>query len=135
MNGEQLLLDTNAVIVLLQGDRRLIDAVAAASWVGVSVITQLEALSYPSLSSDDAELLARFFARIDVVNLTVEQPILLETIVGMRQNRVLKLPDAIVAASAVVSNAILVTADKELIRRTSIKHWDFTQTQSEDAGS
>jgi predicted nucleic acid-binding protein len=121
MNGEQLLLDTNAVIVLLQGDRRLIDAVAAASWVGVSVITQLEALSYPSLSSDDAELLARFFARIDVVNLTVEQPILLETIVGMRQNRVLKLPDAIVAASAVVSNPI--------------KHWDFTQTQSEDAGT
>ena len=113
----------------------MLNAVAAASWVGVSVITRLEALSYPSLSGDDTELIRRFFARIDVVNLTVDQPTLLETIVGMRQSRVLKLPDAIVAASAVVSDAVLVTADRELIRRTSIKHWDFTQTQLEDAGT
>ncbi len=48
MNGEmnRYLLDTNAVVALLQGHTGLAQHLADAEWVGISIITQLEFLAF-----------------------------------------------------------------------------------------
>jgi len=51
MNGEpRLLLDTNAIVALLQGHQGLLRRVQAASWVGVSIVNQNDILSSWGLS-------------------------------------------------------------------------------------
>lgn len=51
MNGKpgRYLLDTNAVVALLQGHTGLGQHLSDAEWVGISIITQLEFLAFPGL--------------------------------------------------------------------------------------
>ncbi|MEM0981349.1 MAG: hypothetical protein AAGH78_13880 [Cyanobacteria bacterium P01_H01_bin.58] len=46
MSGERYLLDTNAIVALLQGNDYLIQRLQEADWVGVSVISQIEFLVF-----------------------------------------------------------------------------------------
>lgn len=50
MSGERFLLDTNAVISLLRGEAGLVDRLAVADWVGISIITLVEFLSFAGLN-------------------------------------------------------------------------------------
>jgi predicted nucleic acid-binding protein len=70
MNGERYLLDTNAVISLLGGNRPLAERLEKAEWVGISIISQLEFLVFPELSEEDKRLFEAFAARVEVVGLT-----------------------------------------------------------------
>ena len=52
--------------------------------------------------------------RVDVIGLTSKQTELIGLIVKLRQQYRLKLPDAIIVAMAIQSEACLVTTDSEL---------------------
>ncbi len=52
MNG-RFLLDTNAVIALLNGIPSLFQTLQSANWIGISIITELEFLSFSGLSTHD----------------------------------------------------------------------------------
>lgn len=110
MNGK-FLLDTNAVIALLGGNIGLITLLKPASWIGITVITELEFLSFPNLSQSDIVLFDHFKTRIEVINLDTNDQLLIQTICKVRQMHHLKLPDAIIAASALQCEATLVTND------------------------
>lgn len=60
MNGppKRLLLDTNAVVSLLRGHGELLGVVKQAEWIGVSIVSEIEFLAFPSLPQDDASLLS-----------------------------------------------------------------------------
>jgi hypothetical protein len=50
MSGEgRYLLDTNAIVSLLGGNRLLSDKLDLASWIGISIVSYLEFLVLPSL--------------------------------------------------------------------------------------
>lgn len=72
MNGklDRYLLDTNAVVALLQGHTGLAQRLSNAEWVGISIITQLEFLTFPALSDNDAEYFRHFAQRVNVIGLT-----------------------------------------------------------------
>lgn len=112
MNGERYLLDTNAIILLLGGDQALASRLQEAEWVGISVVSQLEFLTFPSLSREDQRLFATFAERVEVVSLSAAQVELIARIIELRQARKLKLPDAIIAGTALQRHAALVTADE-----------------------
>jgi tRNA(fMet)-specific endonuclease VapC len=116
MSGDRLLLDTNAVVTLLNGTSAIASRVSSASWLGISVITRLEFLAYSKMSPGDEELFERFCARVDTVGLTNADTELLGTAVRLRRERGLKLPDAIIAATAIVQHAAMVTADEDFGR-------------------
>jgi predicted nucleic acid-binding protein len=103
-------LDTNAILYLLGG--KLAQPLSPALYF-VSVISEMELLSYPSL--DDAALaqIRSFLSEVTVVELTEE---IRELAIGLRRQHTLKLPDAIVAATAVSLQAQLVTNDTKLLR-------------------
>ncbi len=114
MSGSALLLDTNAVVALLRGDAALEVLVENASWVGVSVISVLEFLCFPDLEEQDRLLFNEFLARVEVVGLGYDDKALIDCGVRVRKTRQLKLPDAIIAASAISRSASLVTADRDI---------------------
>jgi tRNA(fMet)-specific endonuclease VapC len=110
MNGK-LLLDTNAVIALLNGDAKLQKACGHATWIGISIITELEFLSFSKISANDVALFQKFKSRIKVIDLMSSDTTMLNEIIDLRSSYNIKLPDAIVAAAAMSNNADLVTND------------------------
>ncbi|HMR43311.1 MAG TPA: type II toxin-antitoxin system VapC family toxin [Saprospiraceae bacterium] len=110
MNG-RFLLDTNAVIALLQGHPNLLLLLKNATWVGIPIIVEIEFLSFPDLSKADIELFKKFKNRIEVVSLESSNSVYLEQIIQVRKNFKLKLPDAIIAATATLYDATLFSND------------------------
>ncbi|MBA3924587.1 MAG: type II toxin-antitoxin system VapC family toxin [Nostocaceae cyanobacterium] len=125
MSGNRYVLDTNAIVALLQGNSQLIQLLQNSNWIGVSVISQIEFLAFSGLSQDDCLLFQQFIQRVEVIGLTGDDALLIEKIIEIRQQYRLKLPDAVIAAMAIRNSASLVTADQEFAKVTilTIIHW------------
>jgi tRNA(fMet)-specific endonuclease VapC len=119
MLGKRYLLDTNALVAILEGQAALIALTRDADWLGVSVINVLEFLGFDGLTEPDRLLFVELLGRIAVVDLTYEDTGLMAHITALRKTRSLKLPDAIVMASAALHDAILITKDTALIKLAS----------------
>ncbi len=115
MNGERLLLDTNIVIGYLRGDEHIVRYLDSRLKEGcvlfVSQITRMEMLSYHGLSKMDEAEIKEFLTGVQVV--TLDTPIEAKAVALRRAHR-LKLPDAIIMASAKINNCVLVTCDLDL---------------------
>ena len=103
-------LDTNAILYLLGG--KLAQPLAPVHYF-VSVISEMELLSYPSLDDAASAQIRSFLSAVTVVELTEEIRVLA---IELRRNHALKLPDAIIAATALSLQAQLVTNDTKLLR-------------------
>ncbi len=114
MSGERFLLDTNAIVALLQGNPAVLDRVRDAEWVGISIISHLEFLSFTGLTDDDRLCFRDFLQEVHRIALQEDQRDLIDLIVAIRTRTSVKLPDAIIAATAITNRAKLVSADKSL---------------------
>lgn len=103
------------MIALLNGDRDLLDLVNESEWTGISIITVLEFRSYAKLSEEHQSIFEIFLAESDVISLQLSLPELISIIVQTRQKSSLKLPDSIIAASAIYTESILLTKDKQVL--------------------
>ena len=119
MLGKRYLLDTNALVALLEGHDALIALTRDADWLGVSVINVLEFLGFDGLTEPDRLLFKQLLSRITVIDLIHTDAALMAHITALRKTRSLKLPDAIVMGSAALHQAILVTKDVALIKLAS----------------
>jgi len=111
MPGKRLLLDTNAIIQLLAGNEELIALVATADFIATSIICELEFLSFQGLSGEDADLYSSLRSRIRVFGLPENDPRLSGRICAVRFSSGLKLPDAIIAGTAIHHECVVVTSD------------------------
>jgi predicted nucleic acid-binding protein len=118
MSGNRYVLDTNAIVALLQGNFQLIELLKDADWLGISVISQIEFLVFPGLTQNDCQIFEQFLQRVNVLGLVATDIVLLEKIIEIRQQHRLKLPDAVIAAMAIQNSASLVTADREFAKVT-----------------
>ena len=117
MNGrsEKVLLDTNAVIDLLKGipgfeeffDKHLVNKLLA-----VSQITRMELLAFPGLKKSEEKSIRKFLDSIRVILLdeNVEEEAIL-----IRRSKKLKLPDAIIVATAKAYSCGLATRDDGIL--------------------
>jgi hypothetical protein len=116
MNGIEWLLDTNMVIGLLKGHG---PAIALAEQSGltldqaaVSQITRMELLGYPKLTEQEEQEIRAFLSSCEV-------RLLSETIeaqaIALRRAGAFKLPDAIVAATAITEQLHLLTLDQGML--------------------
>ena len=69
MNGNRVLLDTNAITALLQGNLSLVEILKSSEWIGVSVISEIEFLANPDLNENDKAIFTSFINRIEVIDL------------------------------------------------------------------
>lgn len=75
----------------------------------ISFITELELLSMPELSEKEITIISELIQHCQVVNVNSE---IKNKTVEIRKSSKLKLPDSIIAASALYSNLAILTADK-----------------------
>jgi predicted nucleic acid-binding protein len=108
-------LDTNIVVSLLGG--HLAQPLAAGAYA-VSVITEMELLSYPTLQPAEEAAVRQFLANVSVVEMG---PPVRTLAVGLRRAHKLKLPDAVVAATALHIGCDLLTNDERLAKTPGIR--------------
>ena len=77
-----------------------------------SVITRMELLSFHGVTPEEENQIRDFLDAVSVLPLDTDVE---NTAIQLRRATRRKMPDAIVAASAIVSKAVLVTYDRELI--------------------
>lgn len=104
------LADSNIIIYAITGKHNAAIEFISETFPGVSVITKMEVLGYHNLDGTQFDEFLNFFEIINVIPLT--NPIVNKTI-EIRKYRKIKLADAIIAATAIVSNLTLVTANLE----------------------
>lgn len=108
--GERYLIDTNVVIEFLNNSLPMTSAVWLQEMIdnnehALSIINRIELLSY-SMDVDALDVLSDFIDASTVF--TLSEAVTLQTI-GLRQSRKIKLPDAIIAATALVHDLALIT--------------------------
>ena len=103
------LLDTNVIIDAVGGRDpavRALEQAVRSEWVGYSAITRLEVLCYPNLTSDEERALRTVLGEL------VEVPVvavIIDRAIRIRRACRIRTPDAIIAATALESNATLIT--------------------------
>lgn len=111
MNGNGYLLDANAIIQFLKGNAELVSLLADADFIATSIIAELEYFSFPRLGEEDLQLYQAFRSRIHVYDVSSDDPMFTQLVVNARKRNGMKLPDAIIAATARANDLAILTAD------------------------
>lgn len=109
----RFLLDTNFVIYLLAGKKEIADFFEKITLgeVYYSFITKIELLSFQGIRSDQEKKIADFLSLLSPVALSQQ---IEDITIDFRKACLCKLPDAIIASSAIAMQATLLTSDIRL---------------------
>jgi predicted nucleic acid-binding protein len=102
MSGNSLLLDTNIILYFLNGDKTLIPLLEERN-LFVSIITEIELLGYSGFSDNELKQTEEFLEICTIINLDSD---IKRRAISFRRNQRLKLPDAVILATANCLNTI-----------------------------
>lgn len=116
MNGIDYLLDTNFILGLLKSSPDTLALInerqIKSHQCAYSAITRMELLGFPGITRAEESLIQDKLARLTYLPITL----MVEDIaIRLRRTRKVKLPDAIIAASALVVGAEVLTFDRQLL--------------------
>ena len=111
----RFLFDTNAALYFL--GNQLADVLPIGLY-HISVISEIELLSYPNLATNEEGAIRDFLSKIETIGLRSD---VTEAAVAFRRQHRMKIPDAIIAASASVLDAVLLTNDSMLLKLPGIR--------------
>ncbi|MGR9117531.1 MAG: type II toxin-antitoxin system VapC family toxin [Gammaproteobacteria bacterium] len=113
MNGLSYLLDTNIIIGLLKGNPNAIASLGGIELpsCAYSAITRMELLSFPDLTDVEAALIRQLLEPMTYLALSLA---IEDRTIEFRHFHRVKLPDAIIAATAQTHGLQLLTPDKKL---------------------
>ncbi|MBR5344918.1 MAG: type II toxin-antitoxin system VapC family toxin [Clostridia bacterium] len=106
MNGIDFLADTNAVLYLLSGNHCM--EPYRSNRFAVSIISVMELLSFPNITPKEETIIRQFLSTCQQIPLNEK---ITEAAIHLRREHHTKLPDAIIAATAVCNELTLLTAD------------------------
>lgn len=125
MSGTKYLLDTNAVISIVNDNQKLLSLIDNADFVAFSIVSIIEFLSYSNLSQKDEEVFKKMIMEASVIDLSFQDHLLIGSVTEIRKTYRLKLPDAILEATALTYDLHLLTNDKEFNKTTSLSITNF----------
>ena len=111
MNGNRFLADTNTLIYLLDKHPAL-RPLLESEWL-FSFITEIELLGKPGISSAEVNKVR------GLLSVCIKAPhteAINSTAINLKQNYRMKVPDAIIAATAIEQKVPLLTFDKEFAK-------------------
>jgi predicted nucleic acid-binding protein len=122
MNGISIVCDTNPLIYLLDGNKSIARFLENKQ-IYLSVITELELFGKQNLSIHENELIEALLDNCFVVNI---EPEIKRIYREIKQRYSIKLPDAVVAATALHLDLPLLTFDKGFkpILNLKLMFWD-----------
>lgn len=107
MNGIDFIADTNALLYLLSGNPCMKPYLS--SYIGLSVISEMELLSFSGITAFEEKRIRSLIQDCHVLFLTENVK---NKTISLRRTYKIKLPDAIIAATAIENDFQLITADK-----------------------
>jgi predicted nucleic acid-binding protein len=115
VSGIKFLLDTNLVLGLLQGNVAAIDCANSAglslAHAGISQISRMELLGFAGISDREQSAIEALLVQLQVLSIS---PAVESETIALRRTKRIKLPDAIIAATAIANDLQVLTLDKEL---------------------
>ena len=115
MNGVEYLLDTNFILGMLKSAPDVVDAVRTrqlkASQCAFSAVRRMELLGFPGVTPDEESLIRSRLGQLSY--LPIEMAIE-DRAIALRRTRRVKLPDAIIAATALCHGLELLSLDADL---------------------
>jgi predicted nucleic acid-binding protein len=120
MNGKYLL-DTNVIINLLKDENATPSFKDKKGVFFVSIITEIELLSFKNLTNEDETSINELLPESSIINISKT---IKEKTIRLRKDKNVKLPDAVICATAMANNLTLVTDDERLynIQDLSVIH-------------
>jgi toxin FitB len=106
MSGRKLLIDSNIVIHLSQKTLAIESFANEKDTLYISDITYMETLGFPFANEEDKKLVAFLLEQFNRIPINEE---IVQKTVETKQNRKIKLPDAIIATTAKVYGLEIVT--------------------------
>jgi predicted nucleic acid-binding protein len=120
MSGIKFLLDTNLVLGMLKATPEVLEMAAArnllASSCAYSAVTRMELLGYPNITNEEECLIADRLSKLTYLPISIE---IEDLAIKIRRSRRVKLPDALVAGTAIHHGLELLTLDKALLSMVS----------------
>lgn len=108
MNGNRVVFDSNVIIFFSKRQLDIDELFLKYSELYVSVVTYIEVYAYEFEENEEKALIDRFFSNVEIIELN--RTIADEAIVYRRnKTKKIKLPDAVILASAKSINADLIT--------------------------
>lgn len=108
MSGSKYLVDTNIILYIFSGNKVLANHLHLKNFYA-SVISEIELLSYKTITGKEEKAIRSFLSEFGIITIdeTIKEAIML------RKDYGLKLPDCIMAATAISLELIFVTAGKQ----------------------
>lgn len=107
MNGNNVVLDTNIVLYLIDGDDLLSQYLQDKVFY-LSLINEMELLGFKDIEDSEEIIIGFFLEECSVVEINKG---IKDITINLRRQYSLKLPDAIVAATAIFLGIPLISAD------------------------
>jgi predicted nucleic acid-binding protein len=119
MSGIKYLLDTNYILAILKSEPVVLAEVAqrglSISACAYSAITRMELLGFHGMSGHEEAIILGKLARLTYLPLTQA---IEDVAIALRRTRKIKLPDSVIAATAICAELELLTLDKHLLAVT-----------------
>jgi predicted nucleic acid-binding protein len=109
MSGDKFVVDTNIILYILSGDK-IISKYLYRQNLYTSIICEIELLSFPDLDSKNEEQIKSFLREFRIISI---DELIKEHAISLRKTYSLKLPDSIIAATAISLDLPLITSDKQ----------------------
>jgi len=108
MNGNSVFIDTNIVLYLLNGDSEVAKLLQRKT-IYISIISEIELLGYKGILESEKNVIQNFLNQCVIINITQS---IKEKVIELKSTYAIKLPDALIAATAIIHDLHLITADK-----------------------
>jgi len=103
------LIDTNILVYIMQGNPRM-HYFANEDTLTISCISEMEMLGKFQIADREKEIVTQMLSYCIIIDLNSR---IKQQAIELRQKYRIKLPDALIAATAIQQNLTLVTADTE----------------------
>lgn len=110
MSGNSFLLDTNAVLYVLNGDETLADFLFEKE-LYLSIISEMELLSYKNITEEEKKSIKHFLNEFVIINIDER---IKQNAIEIKKATSLKLPDSIIAATSLSLKLPFITSDNNL---------------------
>jgi len=115
MSGVKYLLDTNFILGMLKSSPAVLQTLTerqlTADQCAFSAITRMELLGFPGITTNEQHLVQQTLDRFRYLAISLE---IEDKAISMRRTRQVKLPDALIAATALCHDLELLTLDRDL---------------------